>query len=68
MQKNKRNIMWFVNFNQQRNIRVLRANYDNKIFIINNIDKNCYAVFKNYYQLYKEERREADIKIYYSIH
>ena len=35
---------------------------------MNNVNENCYIVFKNYYQLCKEERREADIKMYYSIY
>ncbi len=60
--------MWSADFNQQRNIRVLRINYSNEVIMINNADKNCYAVFKNYYQLCKEERREADIKMHYSTH
>jgi len=34
--------------------------------MINNVDENCYAVFKNYYQLCEKERREADVKIHYS--
>jgi len=57
-----------VNFNQQKNIRVLRINYENETVIINNVDENCYIIFKNYYQLCKEEKREADIKIHYNMH
>jgi len=68
MQRNKRDTVWSVNFNWQRDIRVLRTNYDNKIIMMNNVDKDCYAVFKNYYQLCKEEKREADIKIHYNMH
>jgi len=68
MQRNKRDMIWSANFDQQRNIRVLRANYNNKTVIMNNADKNCYAVFKSYYQLCKEEKREADIKMHYSTH
>ncbi len=49
MQRNKKDIMWSVNFNQQRNIRVLRANYDNETVMINNINENCYIIFKSYY-------------------
>ncbi len=36
--------------------------------MMNNVDKNCYVVFKNYYQLCKEEKREADIKMCYDTH
>ncbi len=36
--------------------------------MINNIDKNCYVIFKSYYQLCEEEKREADIKMYYNTH
>ncbi len=36
--------------------------------MMNNVDKDCYAVFKSYYQLCKEEKREADIKMHYSTH
>jgi len=36
--------------------------------MMNNVDKNCYVIFKSYYQLCKEERREADVKIHYSIY
>jgi len=49
MQRNKRDTVWSADFNQQRDIKVLRINYDNKTVIINNVDKDCYAVFKNYY-------------------
>ncbi len=68
MQRNKRNAAWSADFNQQRDIRVLRANYDNKTVMMNNVSKDCYAVFKGYYQLCKEEKREAGIKTHYSIH
>ncbi len=68
MQKNKRDIMWSVNFNQQRDIRVLRVNYKNETIIINNVNEDCYVVFKSYYQSCEEERREADIKMHYSTH
>ncbi len=49
MQRNKRDTVWSADFNQQRDIKVLRINYDNKTVIINNVDKDCYAVFKSYY-------------------
>ncbi len=49
MQENKRNTVWPVNFDWQRDIRVLRINYDNETVIMNNVDKNCYVVFKSYY-------------------
>ncbi len=68
MQENKRDTVWSVNFNQQKNIRVLRINYENETVIINNVDENCYIIFKNYYQLCKEEKRKADIKIHYNMH
>jgi len=68
MQRNERDAVWPVNFNQQGNIRVLRANYDNEAVMMNNADEDCYAVFKSYYQLCKEERREADVKTHYSMH
>ncbi len=68
MQRNKRDTMWSADFNQQRDIRALRANYDNEIVMINNVDEDCYAVFKNYYQLCKEERREADVKTHYDMY
>jgi Zn-dependent M28 family amino/carboxypeptidase len=68
MQKNKRDAVWPVNFNQQRNIRALRINYSNKAVMMNNAGKDCYAVFKSYYQLCEEERREAGIKTHYSMH
>jgi len=68
IQKNKRDIVWSADFNQQRDIRVLRTNYNNEIVMINNIDKNCYVIFKSYYQLCEEEKREADIKMYYNTH
>jgi len=41
--------VWSVNFNQQGNIRALRANYDNEAVMMNNADEDCYAVFKGYY-------------------
>ena len=68
MQKNKRDAVWPVNFNQQENIRALRTNYDNEAVMMNNVDKDCYAIFKSYYQLCEEERREAGIKTCYSMH
>ncbi len=49
MQENKRNMTWSADFDQQKNIRILRANYDNKTVMMNNVDKNCYVVFKSYY-------------------
>ncbi len=36
--------------------------------MMNNVDKDCYAIFKSYYQLCEEERREAGIKTCYSMH
>jgi len=49
MQRNERDAVWSVNFNQQGNIRALRANYDNEAVMMNNADEDCYAVFKGYY-------------------
>ena len=49
MQRNKRDITWSVNFNQQRDMKALRANYDNEIVMMNNVNENCYVIFKNYY-------------------
>jgi len=49
MQRNKRDAAWPADFDQQRDIRALRTNYRNETVMINNIDENCYAVFKNYY-------------------
>ncbi len=49
MQRNKRDAAWPADFDQQRDIRALRTNYRNETVMINNIDEDCYAVFKNYY-------------------
>ncbi len=68
IQRNKRDTAWSVNFNQQRDIKVLRANYDNKTVMMNNADEDCYIIFKSYYQLCEEEKRQADIKTHYSMH
>ncbi len=31
--------------------------------MMNNVDKDCYVVFKSYCQLCEEEKKEADIKM-----
>ena len=49
IQRNKRNAVWSADFDHQKDIRVLRINYDNKTVMMNNVNKNCYVVFKNYY-------------------
>ncbi len=48
MQRNKRDTVWSADFDQQKDIRALRINYENKTVIMNNVDKNCYVIFKNY--------------------
>jgi len=51
MNSNKQEVNWSADFDHQGDIQVVRANYSNLTTMKNLTEQNCYAVYREYYQL-----------------
>ncbi len=51
MNSNEQEVNWSADFNHQGNIWVIRVNYSNLTTMKNSTEQDCYAVYREYYQL-----------------